>query len=390
MRRSSCSAIAAWSSIRNRPFEAPDCIPPVSDGTAVPANASLAPEARQERWRAIYQPFHDRIAQIIDRRLENGGAVRLVAVHSFTPRKRISDGDRPWLLGLLHGPDVRLAEALAMALGAETAKAINLTFNAPYIVDHQSDYTLPVHGECRALPNVLLEIRQDQIGDADGQERWADLLARAFLRITDELIKRVLWYDADVCRSCSDAGTASDPRAICTAPHRRPEFLRPSRRWRVQGSERRGARRSIRLLFRTTANGRAAKYATGADSIQASRRRGALYGYRKPDARRTRPFARLQDYRLSRPQGLWDGRVLEEVAPEEDEIVLPKTSSSVFISTHIDYVLRNLGVRQLVILGLVTDQCVELAVRDACDLGYLVTLVPDACGRTARSGTTPR
>lgn len=174
----------------NRPFEAPDCIPPVSDGTAVPANASLAPEARQERWRAIHQPFHDRIAQIIDRRLENGGAVRLVAVHSFTPRKRISDGDRPWLLGLLHGPDVRLAEALAMALGAETAKAINLTFNAPYIVDHQSDYTLPVHGECRALPNVLLEIRQDQIGDADGQERWADLLARAFLQITDELIKR--------------------------------------------------------------------------------------------------------------------------------------------------------------------------------------------------------
>ena len=37
-------------------------------------------------------------------------------------------------------------------------------------------------------------------------------------------------------------------------------------------------------------------------------------------------------------------------------------------------------VKQLVICGLVTDQCVESAVRDACDLGYLVTLVPDACG----------
>jgi ureidoacrylate peracid hydrolase len=36
-------------------------------------------------------------------------------------------------------------------------------------------------------------------------------------------------------------------------------------------------------------------------------------------------------------------------------------------------------VRQLVIAGLVTDQCVESAVRDACDLGYLVTLVTDAC-----------
>jgi ureidoacrylate peracid hydrolase len=33
----------------------------------------------------------------------------------------------------------------------------------------------------------------------------------------------------------------------------------------------------------------------------------------------------------------------------------------------------------LVIAGLLTDQCVESAVRDACDLGYLVTLVTDAC-----------
>jgi len=42
-------------------------------------------------------------------------------------------------------------------------------------------------------------------------------------------------------------------------------------------------------------------------------------------------------------------------------------------------VLRNLGVRYLVIAGLLTDQCVDSAVRDACDLGYLVSLVTDAC-----------
>ena len=49
------------------------------------------------------------------------------------------------------------------------------------------------------------------------------------------------------------------------------------------------------------------------------------------------------------------------------------------MSTNIDYVLRNLGTKYLVISGIVTDQCVEGAVRDACDLGYLVTLVTDAC-----------
>ncbi|MGY2811988.1 isochorismatase family cysteine hydrolase [Bradyrhizobium sp. USDA 4506] len=79
------------------------------------------------------------------------------------------------------------------------------------------------------------------------------------------------------------------------------------------------------------------------------------------------------------PRGSWDGKVIDEIAPGDDEIVLPKSSSSVFVSTNIDYLLRNLGVRQLVLAGVVTDECVESAVRDACDLGYLVTLVPDAC-----------
>ncbi|WP_424830365.1 isochorismatase family cysteine hydrolase [Ruegeria sp.] len=91
---------------------------------------------------------------------------------------------------------------------------------------------------------------------------------------------------------------------------------------------------------------------------------------------------RSLDYKITGfhvPKGSWDGKVIDQIAPEGDEIVLPKTSSSVFVSTHIDYILRNLGVRQLVISGLITDQCVESAIRDACDLGYLVTQVTDAC-----------
>jgi nicotinamidase-related amidase len=91
---------------------------------------------------------------------------------------------------------------------------------------------------------------------------------------------------------------------------------------------------------------------------------------------------RSLDYKITGflvPKGSRDGKVIDEIAPVGDEIVLPKGSSSVFVSTNIDYLLRNLGVRQLVISGLVTDQCVESAVRDACDLGYLVTLVTDAC-----------
>lgn len=91
---------------------------------------------------------------------------------------------------------------------------------------------------------------------------------------------------------------------------------------------------------------------------------------------------RSLDYKISGinvEKGSWDARVCDAIAPGEDEIVLKKNSSSVFVSTNIDYLLRSLGIRQVILCGVVTDQCVESAVRDACDLGYLVTLVPDSC-----------
>ena len=94
------------------------------------------------------------------------------------------------------------------------------------------------------------------------------------------------------------------------------------------------------------------------------------------------------DYKISGfhvPKGSWDAEVLEEIAQQGDEIRLPKTSSSVFISTNADYVLRSLGVRHLILAGVMTDQCVESAVRDACDLGYLVTLVTDACAAKSQA-----
>lgn len=73
------------------------------------------------------------------------------------------------------------------------------------------------------------------------------------------------------------------------------------------------------------------------------------------------------------------GQPLAELAPASDEILLPKTSSGVFNSTNIEYVLRNLGISHLVIAGIMTDQCVDMAVRDAADRGFYVTCASDAC-----------
>ncbi len=91
---------------------------------------------------------------------------------------------------------------------------------------------------------------------------------------------------------------------------------------------------------------------------------------------------RSLDYKISGfnvPKGSWDAQVHECIQPVDDEIIFPKTSSSVFISTNIHYILGNLGVEYLIVSGMLTDQCISSTVRDACDLGYLVTLITDAC-----------
>jgi ureidoacrylate peracid hydrolase len=96
---------------------------------------------------------------------------------------------------------------------------------------------------------------------------------------------------------------------------------------------------------------------------------------------------RSLDYKITGfnvPKDSSDAQVLDVIQPIGDEIVFPKTSSSVFISTNIHYILGNLGVEFLIISGLLTDQCISSAVRDACDLGYLVTLVTDACATHTR------
>ena len=81
---------------------------------------------------------------------------------------------------------------------------------------------------------------------------------------------------------------------------------------------------------------------------------------------------------IHHPPGSREAQILEAVAPQGDEIVIPKTCGGAFNGTNIEYVLRNLGIRHLIVVGVVTSGCVEVAVRDAADRGFQVLLVEDA------------
>ncbi|MFN4262969.1 MAG: cysteine hydrolase family protein [Thioalkalivibrionaceae bacterium] len=76
--------------------------------------------------------------------------------------------------------------------------------------------------------------------------------------------------------------------------------------------------------------------------------------------------------------GSKDAEFIELVAPQDDEIILNKTASGVFTSTNLHYILRNLEISSLFIVGVYSNECVSTAVRDACDLGFYVTLIEDA------------
>ncbi len=77
--------------------------------------------------------------------------------------------------------------------------------------------------------------------------------------------------------------------------------------------------------------------------------------------------------------GSREAEFIEEVAPQGDEIVINKTASGVFNSTNIGYILRNLEVTGLFVTGVYSNECVSTAIRDACDLGFYVTLISDGC-----------
>jgi nicotinamidase-related amidase len=91
---------------------------------------------------------------------------------------------------------------------------------------------------------------------------------------------------------------------------------------------------------------------------------------------------RSLDYKLSDffiAKGSWEARVIDALSPGDDEMVLPKTSSSLFNSTNLDYLLRNIGIEDLVVTGFLTDQCIDHTVKDGADRGYYVTCLTDAC-----------
>ena len=156
----------------NRPLDAPDLVPEISERTVVTGNRGLAANERERRIALSHSPYHAAIEELIDERAARGLGNLFIAVHSFTPIYK--DVARPWQIGIIHDDDMRLAGPLLDALSA--FEEITAGDNEPYSPADRVYYTLERHGRARGLPCVMIEIRNDEIATTRGQRKWADLL----------------------------------------------------------------------------------------------------------------------------------------------------------------------------------------------------------------------
>ena len=166
----------------NRPLDHFGSMPEESDARRIPGNIGLSPEDRRARQEACFWPYH-RMAARHRVRLSAAQEPVLVFVHSFTPQ--MADGSpRPWEVGILWDEDERLAKPMLNHLAGVLGDKVG--DNQPYTGKGGTGYSAQVHAKETGLPHIMLEVRNDLIRDAAGQQHWAEVLAEA-LRVCQDV-----------------------------------------------------------------------------------------------------------------------------------------------------------------------------------------------------------
>ena len=170
----------------NRDPKVATSIPVVGESVKIPGNVGLSAAEVAARRAEIFEPYHDHLSALLDERQAAGRTTILVAQHSMTD---IFKGVRREMhAAVLYNRDRRFAGLVLDALRGESGVVVG--DNQPYFVSDETDYTIPRHGERRALPHVEIEIRQDLISEEAGQEVWAGRLCRVLQAAEATFLRR--------------------------------------------------------------------------------------------------------------------------------------------------------------------------------------------------------
>ncbi|MEK1889523.1 MAG: N-formylglutamate amidohydrolase [Phyllobacterium sp.] len=171
----------------NRPLDAPDLIPSLSEATTIPANLDLSVAEIHQRIALSHGPYHGAIENLARERAAKGMPDPIyVAVHSYTPVYRgIS---RPWDIGIIHDADDRIAAPLIAGLEALNQYCVGV--NEPYSPADRVYYTLERHASALGYPAVMIEIRNDLITTAQEEMAWGETLSRLLREIVERPLSK--------------------------------------------------------------------------------------------------------------------------------------------------------------------------------------------------------
>jgi len=79
-------------------------------------------------------------------------------------------------------------------------------------------------------------------------------------------------------------------------------------------------------------------------------------------------------------RGEYGHDIIDELKPAAGEPVIDKPGKGAFHATDLDAILKNRGIRQLVVCGVTTEVCVNTSVREANDRGYDCLVLEDCTG----------
>lgn len=155
----------------NREADAPGLLPVMSDGHAISGNRDADLAQRMVRF---HHPYHHQV----ERQLAAMTAPFILSVHSFTPHLA-SDPEqkRPWDIGVLYNGDDRAAR---IAIPLLEAAGLMVGDQLPYS-GKQLNATMNRHAEANGIPYLGIEMRQDLVGNAEGQRRFADIVGPVVL-----------------------------------------------------------------------------------------------------------------------------------------------------------------------------------------------------------------
>ena len=82
---------------------------------------------------------------------------------------------------------------------------------------------------------------------------------------------------------------------------------------------------------------------------------------------------------LLMPKNSVESQIIPELVPAAGEIVVTKTTDSALTGTNLRLVLGNIGIRNVIVTGIYTDQCISSTVRSLADESFNVIVVEDCC-----------